>query len=112
MEVVPETHPSVPPNNTDRADANPEYPPRIQHEINIPELPTPSRTVFTLEQNEILVQCVVQDAQGLKSVVLYYHILVFNESATYDYLKKPIVNWLFHPNLKKISTYRLLLIFA
>ena len=30
-EVVPESHSSVNPNNTDRADANPESPPRIKH---------------------------------------------------------------------------------
>ena len=29
-ESIPEYHPSVPPNNTDRSDANTESPPRIQ----------------------------------------------------------------------------------
>ena len=49
-EAVPESHTSVTPNNADRADANPESPPRIQNKINIPEVPTPSQTVFTPEQ--------------------------------------------------------------
>ena len=34
-----------------RAGANPEYSPRIQHEINIREVQTPSKTVFTPEKN-------------------------------------------------------------
>ena len=75
-----------------RADANIESPPRIQHKINIPEVPTPSRTVFTPEQNELLVQSVVQYAQGLESKVLYYIIIGSNESETEDDLKKPILN--------------------
>ena len=45
---------------------NPESPPIIQHEINIPEVPTPSRTVFAPENNELLAQRVVQDAHGLE----------------------------------------------
>ena len=36
-----------------RADANIESPPRTQPEINIREVGTPSRTVFTQEQNEL-----------------------------------------------------------
>ena len=48
-----------------RADTNPESPPIIQHEINIPEVPTHTRTVFTQEQNELFIQRVVQDAQVL-----------------------------------------------
>ena len=47
-----------------RADANPESPPRTQHKINIPEVQTPSRPIFTHEKNELFVQKVVQDAQG------------------------------------------------
>ena len=66
----------------ERAYDNPESPPRIQHKINIPEVPTPSLTVFTPEQNELFVQRVVQDAQGLEGEVLYYHIIGLNESAT------------------------------
>ena len=77
-EAVPESHPSVTPNNTDRADANPKYNPRIQHKINKPEVPTPSRTVFTPEQNELFVQRIVQDTQGLEGKMLYYHILGLN----------------------------------
>ena len=91
-EAVPESHPSVPHNNTYRAYANHEYRPRIQHKMNIPEVPTPSRTVFTLEQNELFVQHVVQDAQGLEVEALYYHIIGLNEYATEDDLKNPIVN--------------------
>ena len=66
----------------ERADTNPESPPIIQRAINILEVPTPSRTVFTPEQNELFVQHVFQDAQGLEGEVLYYHIPGFNESAT------------------------------
>ena len=35
-----------------RADANQEYPPRTHQEINIREIRTPTRTVFTQEHNE------------------------------------------------------------
>ena len=70
-----------------RADANPESPLRNQHEININEVRTPSRTVFTQEQNGLFVQQVVQDAQGLESEFLHYHVL-FYESSTEDDLKK------------------------
>ena len=69
-------------------DANPRSPPIIQHKINIREVPNPSRTVFTPEQNELFVQRVVQDSHGLKGEVLHYHILGLNESATEDDLKK------------------------
>ena len=48
-----------------RADTNPESPPIIQHEINIPEVPTHTRKVFTQEQNELFIQRVVQDAKVL-----------------------------------------------
>ena len=78
-----------------RAEANPESPPRTQHKINIREVQTPNQTVSTPEQNELFIQQVVQDAQGLEGEVSYYHILGLNESATDDDLKKPIVNWLF-----------------
>ena len=37
-----------------RADANQEYPPITHPEINIREVNTPSPTVFTQEQNELL----------------------------------------------------------
>ena len=47
-----------------RADADPDSPPRTQHEINIHEIHDPSRTVFTHKQNELSVQQVVQDTQG------------------------------------------------
>ena len=61
-----------------RADANPESPPIIKHEINITEVPTPSQTVFSTEQNELFFQHVVQDSYGLEGEVLYYHILGLN----------------------------------
>ena len=93
-------------------DANPESPPITQYEINIREVQTPSRTVFTQEHNESFVQNVVQDNQGLEGGVLYYHILGFNESETENDLKNTIVNWLFNPTLTKISIHRLLPIFA
>ena len=67
-----------------RAYVNPEYLPIIQHEINICEVPTPSRTVLTPEQSEFFVQQVLQDNQGLEVEVLYDYILGLNESATED----------------------------
>ena len=54
-EDVPESHSNVPPNNTNRADTNHESPPIFQHKINTPELPTPSRKVFTPEQNKLFI---------------------------------------------------------
>ena len=95
-----------------RAGANPESPRIIQHGINIHEVPTPSRTVFTLEQNELFVQRVVQDAQVLEGGFLCCRIIGLNEYETESYLKKPIINWLFDPTLTKISIHRILLLFA
>ena len=83
-----------------RADANRVSPPRTQHKINICEVQTPSRAVFTQEQNELFVQQVVQDAQGLEGEVLHYHVLGLNYYSIEDYFKKPIVNWIFYFNLK------------
>ena len=94
-----------------RADSNPQSPPLFQHEINIREVPSPSRKAFTQEHNELFVQRIVQDAQVLEGGVLYYYILGLDESSTEDDLKNPIVNWLFDLTLKKISIHRLLLIF-
>ena len=45
------------------ADAKTESPPRTQLEINICEVRTPSRKVFTQEQNELFVQHVLQYSQ-------------------------------------------------
>ena len=58
-------------------DANTESPPIIQHKINIREVRNTSWTAFTPEHNELLVQQVVQDAQGLEGELLYYYILGF-----------------------------------
>ena len=68
-----------------RSDANPESPPRTHHEINLREVQTLSWTVFTPEYNELFVQQVVQDDQGLEDEVLYYHIIGLNESAIEEY---------------------------
>ena len=76
--------------------ANPESLPRIQHEINIPEVPTTSQTVFTPEQNELFVQRLVQDAQVLEGKVFYYHILGLNESATVTCLVNTKTLWMWH----------------
>ena len=43
-----------------REGESPESPPRTQPEKNIREVRTPSRTVFTQEQNKLFVQQVVQ----------------------------------------------------
>ena len=84
-----------------RAYANLEPPPITHHEINIREVQNTSRTVFTQEQNELFVQQVFQDAQGLEDEVLHYHVLDLNEYSTDEDLKNPIVNWLFDVTLKK-----------
>ena len=70
-----------------RAGANPESPTRTQPEINIREVRTPSRTVFTQEQNELFVQQVVQYSQDLEGEVFHYHVLCLNEYSTEDDLK-------------------------
>ena len=44
----------------EKAGANPESPPRTHPGTNIREVRTPSRTVFTQEQNELFFQRVVQ----------------------------------------------------
>ena len=71
--------------------ANYESPPRIQHEINIREVRTPSRTVFIQEHTGLFFQQVVQDAQGLEGEVLHYHVLGLNESSTDDDFKKALL---------------------
>ena len=65
-------------------DANSEYPPRTQPEINTRELCTPSRTVFTQEQNKLLVQQVFQYSQEKEGGDLHYHVLGLNESSIED----------------------------
>ena len=50
----------------------------------MPEVRTPSTTVFTQEQNEIFVQKVLQYFQDLEGEVLHYHVLCFNESSEED----------------------------
>ena len=70
------------------ADANPEYPPRTQPEINIREVQNTSRKFFTQEHNELFVQQVIQYSQDLEGGVLRYHVLCLNESSAEDDLKK------------------------
>ena len=60
--------------------------------IYIPEIQTPSRTVFTQEHNELFVQRVFQDTQVLENEVLQYPVLGLDESSTEDDLKNTIVN--------------------
>ena len=82
-----------------RAGANPEYPPRTQLWINIREVHTTSRKVFTQEQNELFVQRVVQYSQKKEGDDLHYHVIGLNESSTEDDMKKTNCNlarW-FHP---------------
>ena len=45
-----------------RADTNPEYPSIIQHKINMHDVRTSSWTVFTPEQNKLIVHQVVQES--------------------------------------------------
>ena len=83
-----------------RADVNPGYLPINHHKINIREVQTISWTVFTQYQNELFVQQVVQDTQGLEDEVFHYHDICLNEYSIKDYMKNPLVNWLFNINLK------------
>ena len=74
-----------------RADANTEFLPRTQPEINICEVCTPSWTVFTQELNELFVQKFVQYSQGFKGEIFHYHVLGLNESSTEYDMKKIIL---------------------
>ena len=65
-----------------REGENPESSPITQPETNIREVRTPSRTVFTQEQNELFVQKFVQYYHDLEGGVLHYHVLCLNESST------------------------------
>ena len=71
-----------------RADVNPESSLRTHPETNIREVRTPSRTVFTQEQNESFVQKVTHYSQDLEGEVFHYHVLCLNESSTEDDLEK------------------------
>ena len=92
-----------------RAGANPESPPRTHSVTNTCEVRTPSRTVFTMEQNELFVQRVVQYCQEKEGDEFLYHALGFNKSSKKDKIKKPIVTWLVNFTLTKISMHRLLM---
>ena len=71
-----------------RAGENPESPGITQPVTNIREVCTPSRTVFTQEQNNLFIQQVLQYSQEKKSDELHYHVLGLNESSTEDDMKK------------------------
>ena len=47
----------------ERVVTNPDSPTSTQPETNIPEVRTPSQTVFTQEHNELFIQRVVQYSQ-------------------------------------------------
>ena len=64
------------------AGANTESPPITQPEINIREVRTPSRTVFTKKHNQLFVQQVLQYSQYFESEVFHYHFIFLNESST------------------------------
>ena len=95
-----------------RADANPESSPITQHKINIGEVQTTSRTVFTQEQNESFLQQVVQETQGLEGEVFHYHVIGLNQSSTEDDLKKSHRKMALRYPLPKKIIHRLLLLFA
>ena len=95
-----------------RADANPESSPITQHKINIREVQTTSRTVFTQEQNESFLQQVVQETQGLEGEVFHYHVIGLNQSSTEDDLKKSHRKMALRYPLPKKTIHRLLLLFA
>ena len=71
-----------------RAGANPESTQRTQPGTNIRELHTPSRTVFTWEQNELFIQRVVQYYQEAEGDEMNYLVLGLNDSSTEDGMKK------------------------
>ena len=71
-----------------RAGENPHFTQRTQPETNICEVRTPSRTVFTHEQNELLFQQVVKYSQEREGEYLHYHVLGLNESSTDNNTKK------------------------
>ena len=71
-----------------REDTNTEPPPRIHLEINIREIRTPSRTVFTQGWNKLSVQQVFEYSQDLEGEVFHYRVLCLNKSSTEDDLKK------------------------
>ena len=71
-----------------RAVANPESPPRIQIVTNISEVCTPIWTVFTREQNELLIQQVFQYSREVKGYELHHLVLGLNESSTEVDMKK------------------------
>ena len=82
-----------------RAGANPESPPRTQPGKNIREAHTPSRTVFTREQNEFFIEQVLQYFQEAKGDEFHYIVLGLNESSTEDDMKKAYhsLDRQFHP---------------
>ena len=65
-----------------RAGANIESPARTQPGTNIREVRTPRRTVFTREQNELLIQQVLQYSQEDKGDEFYYHVIGLNDYST------------------------------
>ena len=71
-----------------RAGTNPEYPARTRPGTNIREVPTPRRTVFAREHNELFIQQVLQYYQEEKGDELYYHVLGLNDFSTEDDMKK------------------------
>ena len=61
-----------------RLGKNPESPPRTRPETNIREVRTPSRKVFTQEQNEFFIQDVFKYFQDLEGGDLHYNVIGLN----------------------------------
>ena len=70
-----------------RAVENPDSPPRTQSRTNIREVCTPSRKVFTRENNELFIQQVLKYSQDAEGGELHYRVLGLNESSTEDNMK-------------------------
>ena len=70
-----------------RAGTNPESPARTQPVTNIREVRNPVRTVFTQEQNDLLIQQLLQYCQEEKSDELHYLVIGLNQSSTEDDMK-------------------------
>ena len=90
-----------------RAGANPESPPRTQPGTNIREVRTPSRTVFTLEQNELFIQQVFKYYQEAEGDELHYLVPGFNDYLIEDDMKKGYCYLArqFHPDKTSIHKF-------
>ena len=91
-----------------RAGASSESPARSHPGKNIREVPTPIRTVFTKEKNELFIHQVLQYSQEEKVGEFHYRVPSLKESSTEVDMKKPTVIQIVNFTLTKISIHKLL----